>query len=45
MRKKLLLHLRSSQVNLAEGSKSKVQRLREVEAKKIEKATPTKTKP
>lgn len=34
MRQKLLTHLRSTQVNLAEGSKSKVQRLREAEAKK-----------
>lgn len=34
MRQKLLLHLRSTQVNLAEGAKSKVQRLREAEAKK-----------
>ena len=34
MRERLLTHLRSTQVNLAEGSKPKVQRLREAEAKK-----------
>lgn len=34
MREKLLLHLRSTQVNHAAGAKSKVQRLREAEAKK-----------
>jgi hypothetical protein len=34
MREKLLTHLRSTQVNLAEGCKPKVQRLREAEAKK-----------
>lgn len=34
MRERLLNHLRSTQVNLAEGYKSKVQRLREAEAKK-----------
>jgi choline-sulfatase len=34
MREKLLTHLRSTQVNLAAGSKPKVQRLREAEAKK-----------
>lgn len=38
MREKLLLHLRSTQVNAAAGSKSKVQRLREAEAKKALKA-------
>jgi arylsulfatase A-like enzyme len=36
MREKLLLHLRSTQVNLAAGSKSKVQRLREAETKKAD---------
>jgi arylsulfatase A-like enzyme len=34
MREKLLIHLRSTQVNKAAGAKSKVQRLREAEAKK-----------
>ena len=34
MRQKLLTHLRSTQVNLSAGSKSKVQRLREAEARK-----------
>ena len=34
MREKLLIHLRSSQVNAAAGYKNKVQRLREAEAKK-----------
>jgi arylsulfatase A-like enzyme len=34
MREKLLTHLRSTQVNKAAGAKSKVQRLREAEAKK-----------
>jgi arylsulfatase A-like enzyme len=34
MREKLLTHLRSTQVNAAAGYKSKVQRLREAEAKK-----------
>lgn len=45
MRQKLLTHLRSTQVNLAAGSKSKVQRLREAEAKKTEQSAPPKTKP
>jgi arylsulfatase A-like enzyme len=38
MREKLLVHLRSTQVNQAAGSKSKVQRLREAEAKKADPA-------
>lgn len=45
MRQKLLTHLRSTQVNLAEGSKSKVQRLREAEAKKAGQSQPPKAKP
>jgi len=37
MRERLLTHFRSTQVNLAEGGKPKVQRLREAEAKKTAK--------
>lgn len=40
MREKLLLHLRSTQVNLAEGYKNKVQRMREAADKKGKKGNP-----
>jgi hypothetical protein len=45
MREKLLAHLRSTQVNHAEGYKNKVQRMREAEAETKSKAAPGKAKP